>query len=112
MRLPAGERAIVDIIKLRDYCLSSSHRLGRYKARVFGAVLGITSADAEYLRDELLLAARTQEAFPAVVDEFGSRYTVDFEIIRENRRAVVRSAWIILLGEATPRLTSCYVRLR
>jgi hypothetical protein len=40
MKLPNGERAVVDIRKLRDYCLSAKHRRGRHKARVFEAALG------------------------------------------------------------------------
>ena len=35
MKLPNADRAVVEIEKLRDYCLSSSHPRGRHKARVF-----------------------------------------------------------------------------
>lgn len=35
MKLPNGEGAIVELAKLRDYCLSQSHPRGRHKARVF-----------------------------------------------------------------------------
>jgi len=40
MKLPNPERAIVDLKKLRDYCLSSEHPRGRHKARMFAAILG------------------------------------------------------------------------
>ena len=33
--LPKGERAIVDLRKLRDYCLNLDGARGRHKARVF-----------------------------------------------------------------------------
>ncbi len=49
MRLPNAERAVVDIAKLRDYCLNFEHPRGRHKARVFAAALGLTTADAEML---------------------------------------------------------------
>jgi len=49
MELPNGERAIVPIEKLRDYCLNPTHRVGSHKAHVFEAVLGLTAADAEAL---------------------------------------------------------------
>jgi hypothetical protein len=42
-------------------------------------------------------------------DEYGNRFTVDFELNRGNRRIAVRSAWIVLQGEMEPRLTSCFV---
>jgi hypothetical protein len=58
MMLPGGEHAIVDVAKIRDYCLSADHVRGRHKARVFLSVLGLTSADAEFVREELLRAAR------------------------------------------------------
>ena len=62
MRLPNAERAVVDIEKLRDYCLSGEHPRGRHKARVFAAALGLTADHAEFLRDALLDAARTHDA--------------------------------------------------
>jgi hypothetical protein len=40
MKLPNGDQAVVDIAKLRDYCLNKDHLRGRHKARVFAAVLG------------------------------------------------------------------------
>jgi hypothetical protein len=109
MKLPGGEHAIVDIAKLRDYCLSPVHSRGKHKARVFASALGLSLADADFLRDGLLRAARTGEAIAGEVDEYGRRYVIDFELAWRNRRAVVRSAWIVRLDEASPRFTSCYV---
>jgi hypothetical protein len=112
MKLPGGERAVVEIAKLRDYCLNPSHSRGRHKARIFAAVLGLTQADAEFLRQELLRAAREVTATEGDADEYGDRYVVDFELTRNERRAAVRSGWIIRRGEGFPRLTSCFILLR
>ena len=109
MKLPGGDNAIVDIAKLRDYCLDPQHPRGRHKARVFAATLGLAQTDAEFLRESLLRAAREADALVGESDEYGDRFTVDFELNRGNRRAVVRSAWIVLRGETVPRLTSCFV---
>ena len=109
VKIPDGDHAIVDIAKLRDYCLNSAHPRGRHKARVFAAKLGLAAADANLLRDELLRAARDGEAALGEDDEFGSRYWIDFEITLRGRRAAIRSAWIIRTNETSPRLTSCYV---
>ncbi len=111
MKLPGGEYAIVDVAKLRDYCLNPLHPRGRHKARVFASVLGLTQADAPFLRDRLLLAAREVEAAPGEVGEYGERYLLDVELAHRNRRAMVRSAWIVRRGERMPRLRSCYVLL-
>ena len=109
MKLPVGDDAIVDIAKLRDYCLDPQHPRGRHKARVFAATLGLAQTDAEYLREGLLRAAREADALVGQSDEYGDRYIVDFELNRGTRRAVVRSAWIVLRDERAPRLTSCFV---
>ena len=34
MKPPNGERAIVDIAKLTDYCLNPEHARGKHKARI------------------------------------------------------------------------------
>jgi hypothetical protein len=109
MKLPDGDRAVVDIAKLRDYCLSSTHPLGRHKARVFAAVLGLTAADTEDLRSALLEAARLLEVTPGETDEYGQRYTLDLIMVGPAGQATVRSGWIVRTGEDYLRLTTCYV---
>ena len=109
MTLPNAEQAVVELTKLRDYCLNPLHSRGRHKARVFAAALGLTMADAEWLRTQLLAAAQTCEALPAEIDEYGERFNLDCDLRTPSGTATVRSAWIIRTGEAFPRLTSCYV---
>ena len=109
MKLPNTDEAIVDLTKLRDYCLDPEHPRGRHKARVFASVLGLTAAHAEELRDALLAAVRTEKAVPQEKDDFGARYVVEFMMMGPRGRARVRSSWIIWRGEYFPRLTSCYV---
>ena len=109
MRLPNAERAVVDIVKLRDYCLNANHPRGRHKARLFAAALGVTAVDAEELRELFLQGIRNKEATPGVIDAYGERYTVDIPVTRLRWQAVVRTAWIVKRGEDFPRLTSCFV---
>jgi hypothetical protein len=112
MKLPSGDRAIVDIAKVRDYCLNPAHPRGRHKARVFASALGLRAAEAEFLRGKLLRAAAEGSATPGDTDEHGERYTVDFRLDRSGRHAVVRSAWIVNKGDRVPRLTTCFVLLK
>ncbi|MCP9495238.1 MAG: hypothetical protein MSG64_12400 [Pyrinomonadaceae bacterium MAG19_C2-C3] len=112
MLLPNGKNAFVDIRKLRDYCLNPDNPRGSNKARVFAAALGITSNEAEFLREYLLNSARTTEVTLGELDAYGQRYKMDFEVITEVGSAPVRSGWIILRGENNPRLTTCYVLKR
>jgi hypothetical protein len=109
MKLPNGDYAVVEIEKLRDYCLSPDHPRGRHKARVFKSVLGLTTDEAEILREALLHAARTEAATEGLQDQYGQRYVLDFVMSFGNNEATVRSAWIILANDDVPRLTSCYV---
>lgn len=105
MKLPNGEHAVVDIRKLRDYCLNSQHPRGRNKARVFASV-GIREADAEELRTALLAAVSNAQAQLGVAHPHGHRYVVDFDVVRQGRIIRIRSAWIVRTGENLPRLTS------
>ena len=109
MKLPNGERAVVDIVKLRDYCLSEEHPRGKHKARVFKSALGMTADDAETLRTKLLEAVRTGQATSGEADKYGQRYVLDFTLEWKGKTATVRSAWIVRTDEDFPRLTSCYV---
>ena len=109
MRLPNGDRAVVEVEKLRDYCLSPHHPRGRHKARLFASALGLRQADAELLRQAILGAARDGEASPGINDEYGQRFVLDFVIRNQGRHATIRSAWIIPAGSELPKLTTCFV---
>jgi hypothetical protein len=109
MKLPNFEQAVVEIAKLRDYTLNPSHDVGKHKARVFQAALGLTVADADWLRERLLQAAHNEEAMTKPASVFGEIYIIDVLIVRGSRRATLRTSWIIEHGTSFPRLTSCYV---
>ncbi len=109
MKIPHADRAIVDVVKLREYCLSRHHPRGRHKARVFAAALGFTADDAETLRREFLEAVRREHARFGEKDAYGQRYVLDFVIRGPKGEAAVRTTWIILPHEKVPRLTSCDV---
>jgi hypothetical protein len=108
MKLPNGERAIVDLRKLQGYCLNPQHPRGRNKTRVFASV-GIRDTDAEDLRTALLAAAIGAGAQCGASNPYGQRYTVDFDFQRGERSVKIRSTWIVRIEEDLPRLTSCYV---
>lgn len=108
MLIPNAENAVVDVRKLRDYCLNPEHDDGKHKARLFASILGMTSGNAEELRQILLEVVKTQSAQLGRQDEFGQRYTLDFTVEWQNRSATLRSGWIIEHGSEIPRLTTCY----
>lgn len=79
MKLPNGDDAIVDIRKLRDYCLNRDNPRGSHKARVFASALGITAKSANRLRLKLLEIAASEEAEIGELDIYGQRFTIDLK---------------------------------
>jgi len=108
MKIPNAERAVVDIRKLRDYCLSPTHDEGKHKARLFASALGMSAADAGELRDILLEVVQTHDAQLGRRDEYGQRYLVDFMLEWRGKEAMIRSGWMIEHDSDIPRLTTCY----
>jgi hypothetical protein len=108
MPIPNAERAVVDIRKLRDYCLNPLHDEGQHKARIFATALGLTAEDAEDLRALLLQAVKITDGQLGRRDAYGQRYTVDVLLTWRDKQAIVRSGWIIEHDSDTPRLTTCY----
>jgi len=109
MKLPNGEAAIVEIEKIRDYCLSRRHPRGQHKARVFLSVLGMTADHSEELRIALIEAALKGSATLGASDKYGARYIIEFELKRDERTANIRSCWIVRSGEIAPRFVTCFV---
>src|SRR5207244_1132759 len=100
---------VIDLAKLRDYCLSTVHPRGRHKARVFFSALGVSAEHADMLRDALLEGVRTADATLGSMDEHGQRFQVEFTIQGPTGQALIRSAWIIRAGEDFPRFLTCFV---
>ena len=108
MLIPNSNEAVVDIRKLRGYCLNLEHDDGKHKARLFLSIFGMTADDAEKLQQILIKTVETEEAKLGRGDEFGQRYTLDFELEWQSRKAILRSGWIVERGSKIPRLTTCY----
>jgi len=109
VQVPNAERAILDIRKIADYCLSSVHPRGRHKARVFHDALGLKQDDAGWLRAALLDGLRQGEAIELSREELGQRWRSDVPITRHGKSAVVRTVWIVRSGEQVPRFVTCWV---
>ena len=61
------------------------------------------------LLDARKKAAVDGETVSGRLDRYGQRYGIDFEFVGPAGQAMIRSAWIIRPGEATPRLVTCYI---
>ena len=109
MIIPNAENAVVDIRKLRDYCLNPNHEVGKHKARVFASALNLTETDATELQSVLLEAVKIFDAKIGRLDEYGQHYTVDFDFERQGKRAIVRGGWIVDANSDVPRLVTCMI---
>ncbi len=109
MLIPNASQAIVDIRKLRDYCLNPIHPQGKHKARLFQARLGIQASDAESLRQILLVGATLHAAELGRSDQYGQRYSLKFTIEWQAKSATLCSGWIIETGSDRPKLITCYL---
>lgn len=108
--LPGFEHAVVDIAKLRDYCLNPNHPEGRHKAKVFRAALGIGQENAEWLAAQILRRLPAVEWIASESILFGARYDVDMLISSGTKEAVIRTGWIVRKSDGMPRLVTCFVR--
>jgi hypothetical protein len=109
MRLPQAEKAVVDITKLRQYCLNPVHPRGRHKARLFDRLLGIRAEHAEILPTALLEAAAKSPAMIGERDPYGVRYVLDFTWSVAPGTVRIRSVWIIRTSEDSPRLVTSFI---
>jgi len=109
MRLPNGDKAVVDPRKLTDYCLSPTHPVGKHKAQLFADATGITLADWELLHAALLrAAAEVENAVATDRTPFGQKYQIEVPLTGPGgRSAVVLSVWIVG-DDGIPRLVTCY----
>jgi hypothetical protein len=110
MSLPNANRAVVEPSKVRDYLLSSSHPVGRFKATVFFA-LGYSAAGWELLRNDILAIARTGQAVPGLTGPYGRKFEVGGILTGPNgKSADFRTIWLLEAEDEAPRFVTAYPR--
>ena len=75
MKLPAAERAVIPAAKIRDYLLSTSHPVGRFKAPFF-ASLGYTNTNWRRLEEDLRDLAVSSDAELGKGSLYGQNYEI------------------------------------
>jgi hypothetical protein len=102
--LPNAEVAEIAPAKIRDYLLSATHPIGRFKARFFRA-LGFSAERWEEFESALRAQHLTQEARSAPRVVTGQKFTIRAILNGPNgQSAMVVSVWFIAAGETVPRL--------
>jgi len=107
MKLPNAERAEIRAEKLRDYLLSPSHPVGRFKARFFES-LGYTTQDWEALSEAFLEFARTGEA-EELPSPYGRKFRIIGELVaRAGGEVPIVTIWILESSDSSPRFVTAY----
>jgi uncharacterized protein DUF6883 len=108
MKLPAGERAFIEPAKIRDYLLSDSHPVGRFKAPFF-ASLGYTRTGWRRLDEDLRGLAVSGDAEPGRNSPYGQKYEIRGTLKGPSgKSAEVLTVWIILFGGGTPQFVTAF----
>jgi len=108
MKLPAAERAVIEPAKIRDYLLSTSHPVGRFKAPFF-ASLGYTSANWHRLEADLRDLAISGDTEPGHDSPYGQKYEIRGTLKSPSGKlAEVVTIWIILFGGDVPQFVMAF----
>ncbi|MFQ5913111.1 MAG: DUF6883 domain-containing protein [Nitrospinota bacterium] len=108
MKLPAGERTVIEPGKIRDYLLSTSHPVGRFKAAFF-ATLGYTNANWQRLGEDLRDLAVSGDAEPGQESPYGRKYEIRGTLKGPSgRSAEVVTVWIVPFGGDVPQFVTAF----
>lgn len=107
MKLPNAKLAEVSPGKIREYLLSPSHPVGRFKARFFQS-LGYTADDWELLREALLKLAREGEA-EELPSPYGKKFRVVGSLSADSATdARIVTIWMLASRDPIPRFITAY----
>ena len=108
MRLPNAEHLRVDREKIIDYLLSATHPDGQAKAEFFRR-FGFSLEQREVLAEALRHHGKTHPIAKTVESPYGTRYSVDGELISpDGRNPQVRTVWMLEAESSTPRLITAH----
>lgn len=108
MKLPNVGAAYVAQGKITEYLLSHSNPSGRGKATFF-STFGFRAERWQVLADSLLLHGATHELAEIMESDRGIKYIVDGALeTPDGRNPLVRTVWMVDLGEDAPRLITAY----
>jgi uncharacterized protein DUF6883 len=110
VRLPNAWRAIIEERKVRDYLLSRSHPVGRFKAAQL-ARAGFEQTDWRALVTQLRRLAVRGTAIRGESTAYGQKYTVSGTLKRSGREGIrVLTVWIVPAPGRPPRLVTLLPR--
>lgn len=108
MKLPNRENAHIPPQKLKDYILSKTHSVGRWKARFFRA-FGFDETSVAALEQSLIAIAHSKDVKDVIPSEHGTKYVIESSLQTPSGNPVqVRTVWVIDEGQDRPRFVTVY----
>jgi hypothetical protein len=108
MTPPGAERSVVDTAKVRDYLLSDSHPVGRFKSAFFVS-LGYSGTRWEALAADLRSHLLSNDAVATELSVYGQKYEIRGSLEGPSgKSAVLVSVWIVLRTEDFPRFVTAF----
>ena len=108
MRLPNVDIVVVEDAKVRDYLLSPTHPVGRFKS-VFFIALGFAPDRWQALRDALLELGRAGDAVPGQASPFGLKFEIRATLHGPSgRQANVVTVWMVSSGQDFPHFVTAH----
>jgi hypothetical protein len=106
--LPNADNAIIEPTKVRDYLLSTTHPVGRFKSVVFTS-LGYTAESWEILAKDIRLLAHSDQVKLGQSTPYGQKYEVSGKLVGPNGRVgSFVSVWLVKPDDLLPRLVTAY----
>jgi Domain of unknown function (DUF6883) len=108
VQLPNADRAVIEPQKLHGYLLSTTHPVGRFKARFFNA-LGYTADRWQEFEADLRVQHLAQDAEPSESMPDGQLFTIRAILNgRNGQTAIVLSVWFVPSSGGAPRFVTAY----
>jgi hypothetical protein len=108
VQIPNADRAVIEPTKLRDYLLSSTHPVGRFKAPFFLG-LGYTAPEWSRLDADLRGQHLSEDAVAAPPTPYGQKYVIRATLVGPaGRSARVVTVWVVRVGEDFARFVTAY----
>ncbi|MHB8483315.1 MAG: DUF6883 domain-containing protein [Nitrospiria bacterium] len=106
--MPNSEFSAIDIRKIKEYLLSTTHPIGRSKSAFFSEI-GYNQSNTEVFKEALLNIAKTGKVLEKSETPHGTKYVVNGLISSPdgNMRALI-TVWIIDKGNDHPRFVTAY----
>jgi hypothetical protein len=107
-KLPNADKAIIETEKLRDYILSATHPVGRFKAAYF-LRFGYSTVNWEVFERDLRSLIADIDVSEIQESRYGKKFVIKGSVISPSGVPVqIVTAWIILKGESVPLFVTAF----